>query len=589
MPSLSHFTILLLACLPGAVGQARSTLATESGGHETQLFMTEPAWWASTPVHTAQIELPRFNEMLKAAIGVVRNQADPIGRQVSNRGGWQSHSNLFEYVDRLKGAAGVLGDALELLVDLVHTMALEVLSRQHLKEQANPDHQYEARILAAWANANEAGHTNMPHTHPNSLFSGVYYIDTGMGDSAEACEGSCYGSRLVFHDPRPSAAGHPMTEPYHSVAPVSGLLVLFPSWLRHHVEPHAGNRTRLSVSFNVHVTRVSTSKHVARRAHGDSIPRMPYDTIETAALDTIWRQILTQNILARLSDSVKPTTLATLRHRFHSHELWASRYSYAACHEGTCLQAVGRLMPLLVERLRDAPGMVAHDFWEWPEVRASGLREHVLCGASLFADTVKIGQLRQQAEHAGWWQAALDTTHAYGSKRFRDARPLQDNFTCAALAAHWPTRRLSGRAFLEPVSTARGVLTQLNMHRIALGSRADVSGIMYGSNGFEQGLVLSDPRGAAAVLDIGLRGLTGSSVQTAGSAAGLMVLMPSFVDAELAPPSNATYALAADATDPASLCLADECPAPEFGADSWVWVGGVPHRLGLVFDVTMDL
>jgi uncharacterized protein (TIGR02466 family) len=82
-----------------------------------------------------------------------------------------------------------------------------------------------------WANINYKGGFNRPHMHPNSLWSGVYYIKT-----PENC------GHLKCEDPKSVAA---MTLPL-----ISGRLIMFPSWLNHCVDPNESNDIRISVSFN---------------------------------------------------------------------------------------------------------------------------------------------------------------------------------------------------------------------------------------------------------------------------------------------------------------------------------------------------
>jgi uncharacterized protein (TIGR02466 family) len=89
----------------------------------------------------------------------------------------------------------------------------------------------------------------MPHIHPNSLWSGVYYIKTSQ---------NC-GS-LKLEDPRSTSL---MSRPNHIdgqlhqrlwretyFEPVAGRLIMFPSWVNHGVEPNMSNEIRISVSFN---------------------------------------------------------------------------------------------------------------------------------------------------------------------------------------------------------------------------------------------------------------------------------------------------------------------------------------------------
>jgi hypothetical protein len=61
---------------------------------------------------------------------------------------------------------------------------------------------------------------------------------------------------LVFRDPRPGVINSfckgAMANGYSDVRlkPDAGLLVLFPHWLEHYVEPHAGEGPRMVIAFN---------------------------------------------------------------------------------------------------------------------------------------------------------------------------------------------------------------------------------------------------------------------------------------------------------------------------------------------------
>ena len=100
-----------------------------------------------------------------------------------------------------------------------------------------------------WANINYPGGYNSPHVHPNSLFSGVYWIKTPIKSG-----------NLMVYDPRP---GIQMTMPSRKEGklspelwrevhyePKAGRCIMFPSWLWHEVKPNKSNDTRISVSFN---------------------------------------------------------------------------------------------------------------------------------------------------------------------------------------------------------------------------------------------------------------------------------------------------------------------------------------------------
>ena len=103
--------------------------------------------------------------------------------------------------------------------------------------------------LSAWATVCRSGAYHAPHSHPDSAWSGVYYVEAGMRNADRPFSGM-----LEFLDPRSgieavTAPGDPYGEPLR-VVPESGLLVIFPSWLYHWVHPYAGETPRIAVSFN---------------------------------------------------------------------------------------------------------------------------------------------------------------------------------------------------------------------------------------------------------------------------------------------------------------------------------------------------
>ena len=100
-----------------------------------------------------------------------------------------------------------------------------------------------------WANVNPPGGMNRAHQHPNSLWSGVYYIKAPK---------NC--GNLKIDDPRASASmirpklkdGEKPSRVWRETGfePKAGRLIMFYSWLVHCVDPNKSNDTRISVSFN---------------------------------------------------------------------------------------------------------------------------------------------------------------------------------------------------------------------------------------------------------------------------------------------------------------------------------------------------
>ena len=127
------------------------------------------------------------------------------------------------------------------LVTELMRMQKEIYNNEHIDRHA---------ILGnMWANINPPGGMNMPHIHPNALFSGVYYVKSNPKSG-----------RLKIYDPRPGAQmymptrkpGDPGRDMWRdgNIEPIEGRIIMFPSWLWHSVEQNQSDDIRISVSFN---------------------------------------------------------------------------------------------------------------------------------------------------------------------------------------------------------------------------------------------------------------------------------------------------------------------------------------------------
>jgi hypothetical protein len=118
--------------------------------------------------------------------------------------------------------------------------------------------------VAGWAAICRTGGYHAPHSHPDSAWSGVYYVDPGTDSPGQLLSGV-----LEFLDPRSgveavTAPGDPYGEPFR-VRPEAGLLVIFPSWLYHWVHPYTGRTPRIAVSFNA---ALAPAASIQDTAHG---------------------------------------------------------------------------------------------------------------------------------------------------------------------------------------------------------------------------------------------------------------------------------------------------------------------------------
>jgi len=94
--------------------------------------------------------------------------------------------------------------------------------------------------LNVWASIHSACSRHHHHVHPESVASGVYYVDMPAG-----------AGRFVLTDPRGRVAPF---EGIRKLTPRTGDLIIFPPWLQHEVAPSCGmdpQTRRVSISFNL--------------------------------------------------------------------------------------------------------------------------------------------------------------------------------------------------------------------------------------------------------------------------------------------------------------------------------------------------
>lgn len=110
------------------------------------------------------------------------------------------------------------------------------------------DVQRKPRLDSLWVNLLKSSGHHAGHIHPHSIISGTLYVEVPQGSGA-----------IRFEDPRlPSMMAAPARrrdapealQPFVTVDPRPGLLLLWESWLRHEVLAGSGRGERLSISFN---------------------------------------------------------------------------------------------------------------------------------------------------------------------------------------------------------------------------------------------------------------------------------------------------------------------------------------------------
>ena len=153
------------------------------------------------------------------------------GVDISNVGGWHSVQDI------------IFRKELSIVKDQMITKVFEVATSINLKQEM------QLSLEEGWVNINNLNDYNNWHTHPYSFLSCVYYVDS---------DGS---SAIKFEDPRVVRTQFEIKQFYenfdngdsYEYYPVSGDILIFPSWLKHMVTPNLANKERISIAANFYL------------------------------------------------------------------------------------------------------------------------------------------------------------------------------------------------------------------------------------------------------------------------------------------------------------------------------------------------
>ncbi len=103
-------------------------------------------------------------------------------------------------------------------------------------------------LNSLWVNILQPGGAHSAHIHPHSVLSGTYYVDVPAGAGAIRFEDPRH-AMMMAAPPRKVRAKRE-NQPFVTIEPKPGMLLLWESWLRHDVPVNRAEAPRLSVSFN---------------------------------------------------------------------------------------------------------------------------------------------------------------------------------------------------------------------------------------------------------------------------------------------------------------------------------------------------
>ncbi len=157
---------------------------------------------------------------------ILQTKLDDPGRTETNYGGWQSNSLSdlnYPFIDLFKKIQGCINEVKE---------KLQIKKKLELKNY--------------WMNVNSYGSFNRPHYHPHCVLSGVYYVNVPKNSGNICFEqfvdvGSIYEDIFINNNYNSSLWYYKPTE---------NMCLIFPSYLKHYVEPNLNKEERISISFN---------------------------------------------------------------------------------------------------------------------------------------------------------------------------------------------------------------------------------------------------------------------------------------------------------------------------------------------------
>lgn len=104
------------------------------------------------------------------------------------------------------------------------------------------------KLDSLWVNLLKSGGHHSGHIHPHSILSGTFYVEVPAGSGAIRFEDPRLG--LMMAAPVRRLDADEALQPFVTIAPRPGLVLLWESWLRHEVLAGNARGERLSVSFN---------------------------------------------------------------------------------------------------------------------------------------------------------------------------------------------------------------------------------------------------------------------------------------------------------------------------------------------------
>lgn len=130
------------------------------------------------------------------------------------------------------------------------------LALSRISEDLNYAKDHVLKVTTMWSIINPPGNGNRAHVHPNSMWSGVYYVQAP--ENAGKIEFVDPRTIMIMNQPKYEAKKKRNRDTWTKInfKPVPGRMIIFPAWLYHGVDTNLAKETgraanRIILSFNI--------------------------------------------------------------------------------------------------------------------------------------------------------------------------------------------------------------------------------------------------------------------------------------------------------------------------------------------------
>jgi uncharacterized protein (TIGR02466 family) len=180
----------------------------------------------ATPIYTTILDDVVNNSCLKDECLYV--QSKNSGRKISNYGGWQSKPIIGDDLHKVKHIKNLTEQSMLILKEILNVWEIK----------KNPV------FGGCWININKKHNFNVPHVHPKSFFSCVYYV------KANKSSGNLCFTRQDPQEHYIQEFHNNFTYKTYEIVPEDKKIVFFPAYLNHFVYPNESEEDRISIAMN---------------------------------------------------------------------------------------------------------------------------------------------------------------------------------------------------------------------------------------------------------------------------------------------------------------------------------------------------